>query len=188
MRRSVMPGLVLVLASVLVVLASAVFDLELEPVALLGLALGGCLAAVPDRTPLGRLAGFGVGVLLAWVGYLLRAGLLPDSAGGRAVAVALVLLGCVLLAAVAADRLPLWSLLLGVGALAGAYELTYTAAPPEVLTTSTSAVTALLLTVAAGFLALTPHTPRADRAPRATAAPKPAADDRLDDLMTEKTQ
>lgn len=188
MRKSVMPGLLLVLASVLVVLISAALELELESVALLGVAVGGLLAVVPDRTPVVRLSGFGVGVVVVWVGYLLRAAMLPDSAGGRAVFVGVVLLACVLIAA-AADRLPLWSALLGVAAFAGAFELTYAAAPPEVVGNSLSAVTALLLTVAAGFAAMSVHA-HGQGEPRRRAHVTPAHDDthQLDDLMTEKTQ
>lgn len=152
MRKTLLVGLVLVVAAVLVVLLSAAFDLELEPAALLGVALGAVVALVPDRTPLMRLAGFMGGLVAAWVGYLLRAGVLPDSAGGRAVAVGLVIALAVGVAAAGFGRIPLWSCLLGVAALAGAYEYTYAAAPPEVTSTSVTSVTTLLLTFAIGFL------------------------------------
>src|SRR5690349_13875299 len=91
MRRTLVAGLVLALAAVLVVLVSSGLDLELESVALLGGALGAVVALVPDRTPLVRLSGFAGGFVAAWVGYVVRAALLPDTAGGRAVAVGLVL-------------------------------------------------------------------------------------------------
>ena len=78
--------------------------------------------------------------------------MLPDTASGRAVAVGLVLLLCVAVVAVSAGRLPLWSTLLGTAAMAGGYEYTYAAAPPEVLTTSVSAATSLLFCIAVGFL------------------------------------
>ena len=48
------------------------------------------------------------------------------------------------------------AMLLGAAALAGAYEYTYAAAPPEVASTSVSAVTALLFT--AYLMLLDPHT------------------------------
>ncbi len=191
MRKSLLPGLLLVLASVLVVVISAALELELEPLALLGVAVGALLAVMPDRTPLVRLGGFALGLVVVWVGYLMRAALLPDSVGGRAVFVGGVLLVCVLGAAAAKDRLPLWTLLLGVAALAGAFELTYAAAPPEVATTSVSAVTGLLLTVAVGFLAASAHAPAAPgrRADRSPADPRPTEDTHtLDEFMTEKTQ
>jgi hypothetical protein len=153
MRRTLLAGLVLAIAAVLVVLVSAMFDLELESVALLGAALGAVIALVPDRTPLVRLAGFAGGFVAAWIGYVMRAAMLPDSAGGRAVAVAVVVILCVAITAISMNRLPLWTTLLGTAALAGAYEFTYAAAPPEVASTSVSTATTLLFTIAVGFLA-----------------------------------
>lgn len=153
MRKTLLVGLVVTLAAVLVVMVSAVLDLELESVALLGVAVGAVLALVPDCSPLARLAGFGGGFVAAWIGYVARAAFLPDSAGGRAVAVALVIVIAVAIAAVSFGRVPLWAGLLGAASLAGAYEYTYAAAPPEVASTSLSSATALLLTTAVGFLA-----------------------------------
>ncbi len=153
MRKSLVAGLVLAVAAVLVVWVSSALDLELESVALLGAALGAVVALVPDRTPLVRLGGFFAGFVAAWIGYAVRAQVLPDSAGGRAVAVGLVVLLCVGITAVSMDRLPLWTTLLGTAALAGAYELTYVAAPPEFLSTSLTTATTLLFNVAVGFLA-----------------------------------
>ncbi len=131
MRRTLMAGGVLAVAAVLVVIVSSALDLELESVALLGGALGAVVALVPDRTPLVRLGGFAAGFVAAWVGYAVRAALLPDTAGGRAVAVGLVVLLCVGITAATMNRLPLWTTLLGTAALSGAYEFTYAAAPPE---------------------------------------------------------
>lgn len=193
MRRTLVPGLLLVLASVLVMLISAAMELELESVALLGAALGGVLALVPDRTPAVRVGGFAAGFVVAWVGYLLRASMLPDSAGGRAVAVGLVVLVCVLVAAATRERLPLWTLLLGTAAMAGAFEFTYAAAPPEVAGNSLSAATTVLFNVALGFLAASAFAPvreagtrPASRRLRSTATGDAADRIQLDDLMTEK--
>src|SRR6478672_783735 len=113
MRRTLLAGVVLAVAAVLVVVVSAIFDLELESVALLGGALGAVVALVPDRTPLARLGGFAAGFVAAWIGYALRAAVLPDTSAGRAVAVGLVVLLCVGVTALSMNRLPLWSTLLG---------------------------------------------------------------------------
>jgi hypothetical protein len=192
MRNTLLAGVLLAVAAALVVLVSSAFGLELESVALLGAALGAVVALVPDRTPAVRLGGFAAGFVAAWIGYLLRAAKLPDTAGGRAFAVALVVLLCVAVVAAARGRIPLWTTLLGTAALAGAYEFTYAAAPPEVLSTSISTATTLLFNVAVGFLAAAliapgtgtesarPHQPR-----RAKSAP--AADNKLDDFMMEQT-
>jgi hypothetical protein len=176
MRKPLLPGLLLVLAAVLTVFVSAALDLKLEPVVLLGLALGGVLALVPDRSALLRVAGFAVGLVLAWLGYVLRAAVLPDSAGGRAVAVGVVLALAVAIAAIAADRLPLWSLLLGAAGMAGAYEYPYSAAPPEMATTSVSTVTALLFATAVGFLATGSVAPASEDRPARAHRSRPSRD------------
>jgi hypothetical protein len=196
MRRTLVAGLVLAVAAVLVVLVSSGLDLELESVALLGGALGAVVALVPDRSPLVRLGGFAAGFVAAWIGYVVRAAMLPDTAGGRAVAVGLVVLLCVGITAVSMDRLPLWTTLLGTAALTGAYEFTYAAAPPELATTSVSTATTLLFNVAVGFLAaalVAPHSrPGTAHRTEETDQPsghatQPADDAKLDDFMMEKT-
>jgi hypothetical protein len=153
MRANLLSGLLLACAAVLVVWSSAALDLDLESVALLGAALGAVVALVPDGSAPSRLAGFGIGFVIAWVGYAARALELPDSSGGRAVAVFFVVIACGVVAAVAHERIPLWSLLLGTAALAGGYELTYTDAPSQMLDTSVSTATTLLFTTGVGFLA-----------------------------------
>ncbi|WP_147384918.1 hypothetical protein [Nocardioides cavernaquae] len=153
MRANLLSGLLLSCAAVLVVWSSAALDLDLESVALLGAALGAVVALVPDRSTASRLAGFGAGFVIAWIGYAARALLLPDSSSGRAVAVFLVVMACATVAAVAQERIPLWSLLLGTAALAGGYELTYAESPSQMLDTSVSAATTLLFTTGVGFLA-----------------------------------
>jgi hypothetical protein len=184
-------GSVLTLAAMGVVFVSAWLDLELESVALLGVALGAVVALVPDRSPLMRLAGFAGGFVAAWIGYLVRAAMLPDSTGGRAVAVGLVVVLAFAIAALAMGRIPLWSTLLGAGAFAGAFEYTYAAAPPEVATTSVSAATALLLTAAAGYLAtalVAPDGERVAERPRRVRTRNEDEAGSLDDMMMEKTK
>jgi hypothetical protein len=125
---------------------------DLAATALLGVALGGVVALVPDRSVLGRVSGFLVGLLAAWVGYALRAGVLPDIALGRAIAVVGVV-GIVTVAAVAsAGRLPLWSGLLGAAAMAGAYESVFATSPTSFVLDSTTAVTTTLVAVSFGLL------------------------------------
>jgi len=191
MRKTIFAGLVLALAGALVMWLSAFFDLELESVVLLGVAAGAVIALVPDRTPLFRFLGFAAGFVAAWVGYFARAAVLPDTDGGRAVAVGLVLLLCVAVFAVSLGRLPLWSTLLGAAAMAGGYEYTYAAAPPEVLTTSVSAATSLLFCIAVGFLVAATVAPTTREAGAVTRRPR-ADDDHehtnFDDLMMEKTK
>jgi len=154
MRKSLLAGVVLSVAAAVVVLLSAMFDLELESVALLGVSLGAVVALVPDGRPSLRLAGFATGIVAAWVGYLVRAALLPDSTGGKTVGVVLVLVICTVVVLASVGRIPLWSTLVGVGALVGAFETAYVAAPSQVATTSVTAVTSIVLAAAVGFLAV----------------------------------
>jgi hypothetical protein len=152
MRKTLLVGLVLGLAAVLVVVLNDLLDLELESMVLFGIALGAVVALVPDGSLVKRGAGFAFGVVVALCGYFLRAGLMPDSTSGRAVEVALVVLLCTAFAAASRGNFSLWSTLLGAAAMAGAYEYTYTAAPPEIVSTSVSTVTSLFITVAVGFV------------------------------------
>ena len=187
MRKTLLVGVVLTVAAVLAVVLSDMFDLKLDAVTLLGVTLGAVVALVPDRTPAMRLTGFAVGFVAVWVAYLLRAGVLPDSTGGRAFAVALVMVICVAVAALSMGRVPLWAALLGAAALTGAYEYTYTAAPAEVTGTSMTAVTSLLMTAALGFLVVALLAPGADGEHTAPRPARPRADDgehhALDDMM-----
>lgn len=187
MRKTLLVGVVLTVAAVLVVVLSDLFDLKLDAVTLLGVTLGAVVALVPDRTPAMRLAGFAAGFVAVWVSYLLRAGMLPDSTGGRAFAVAFVMVLCVAVATLSLGRVPLWACLLGAAALTGAYEYTYTLAPAEVTGTSMTAVTSLLITAAFGFLVVALLAPGPDGEPAAPRAAKPTADDgehhALDDMM-----
>ena len=187
MRKTIFAGTVLALAAALVMWLSAAFDLELESVVLLGTAVGAVVALVPDRTPLARFLGFAAGFLAAWVGYFVRAALLPDTAGGRAVAVGLILLLCVAVVAASLGRLPLWSSLLGAAALAGGYEYTYAAAPPEVASTSVSAATSLLFCLAVGYLVAATVAPPAGAAPSRRTRDEDLENTSFDDLM-EKTK
>jgi hypothetical protein len=199
MRPSLVGGAILAVATALMILVGEAFGFGLNQVALLGGALGAALGLVPDRTLLQRAGGFVAGFLLAWLGYALRAGFLPDISAGRALAAIIVVGLCVVVVFVAMGRLPLWSLLLGVAALVGAYEETYTAAPARFVEQSASAATAVLLAAAVGFLATAfvgPPVVEDEAAPRRTrrrstspAAAEPPAEEeetRLDEIMTPK--
>jgi hypothetical protein len=155
MRRSLVAGLTLAAFAALIIGLGQLFGLDLQAVALLGAALGGVLGLVQHRFPLGKLGGFVLGFVVAWVGYALRAAVLPDSATGRAVAAFLVVAVIATACAVSSERVPLWSGLLGAAAIAGAYEEVYTNAPSQFLKESPTAATTILLAAALGYLATT---------------------------------
>lgn len=179
MRTTMLTGGVLVVAAVAIVMLSSTLGLDVESVALMGAATGAVIALVPDRSPQARLIGFLVGFGASWLAYLVRAGFLPDTHAGHAVAVALVVVVCTLVAALSRDRVPLWTTLVGAAALAGSYETTYVEAPSQVLSTSAASSTSVLLAVALGFFAaslVAPGKPASD-APVAAPSPEPAPDE-----------
>ena len=153
MRRSMIAGLSLAVLAALVISVGELLGFNLEHVALLGGAIGGALGLVPHHFWWGRIAGFLVGFAAAWIGFALRAAFLPDSSNGRAVAAFLVIVICTVVCAVSAGRLPLWSALLGVAAIVGAYEEIYTNAPSQFVAQSPEAGTTVLLAAALGYLA-----------------------------------
>ena len=193
MRKSLLTGVVLAVAAVVVVAMSAALELDLESTALLGVGLGAVVALVPDRSPLVRLAGFSAGVVISWLGYVARAALLPDTANGRAVAVGIVVLLCTGVAVATMNRVPLWSVLLGAAGFAGAYEFAFAAAPPELPSTSVSTLTILLFNVAVGFLVAALVAPAEGRAVAERRSSTPLGGDQtpnaaLDEMMMEKTK
>lgn len=176
MRSTIIAGAALAVFAALVVGLGGLLGLDLDHVALLGAALGGVIGLVPDRTPFARVGGFLVGVCVGWAGFVLRAALLPDSGSGRAVAAFLVIALCLVISAATLTRLPLWSMLVGVAAVVGAYEQTYTLAPSQLPSESPTAVTTVLLAAALGFLAtslLGPRVVQARQSEHAAGRPTP---------------
>ncbi|MDT7539447.1 MAG: hypothetical protein QOI82_3032 [Actinomycetota bacterium] len=150
--RTLVTGTALAIAAFLLADQGAIFGADLPKVALLGAAAGAVLGLVPDRMPAARLGGFLTGFAAAWLGYALRAGVLPDIPMGRAIA-AVVVVGIITAVAVATgNRLPMWSGFLGSAALLGSYETTFASTPTSFVSDSMTAVTTSLLAVALGFL------------------------------------
>ena len=181
MRKTLFTGLLLVAAALVTVLAGAWLDLEVDTTALLGVTAGAVVVLVPVGSVLRRFLGFALGVFLTLVGFFVRAALLPDTSGGRAVFGAVVVALCLVAAVASANRLALWSLLLGASTFAGAFESVYNAAPPQVAANSVNTLSALALCVAMGFLAASFVAP-----PREKAA-EPAAP-RANDQVLEGTK
>lgn len=152
MKTRVIKGVVLALFGALTIAFGRLLGLDLDQVALLGVTLGGVIGLVPDRTLAQRIIGFAIGFALAWIGYGLRAGLLPDTATGRAVVVFGVIAVSMLVVVATGSRIPLWSTLVGAAAMVGAYEQTYADSPSLFVTDSPTAATTVLLAVAMGVL------------------------------------
>lgn len=151
MRRTFVTGALLAAVGAVAVYLSDWLNLGLWS-ALFGAGIGAVLGLIPDRGPLPRLLAFLIGLVVAWLGYALRAGALPDSVSGRAIAVVVVIAVITVICGLAGGRLPFWAALLGACALAGAYESDYVAAPYNFLSESIIAISALLVPVALGFL------------------------------------
>jgi hypothetical protein len=152
-RKTLLSGLLLIAAAFLTVQVGAWLDLELDEFALLGVAAGAVVALVPDATVARRFSAFVLGVVLTLVAFFVRAALLPDTSGGRAVFAAVAVALCVVAALVSMDRLPLWALLLGCATFAGTFESIYNEAPPQVLPNAVNTLSGLGLCIAAGFFA-----------------------------------
>lgn len=153
--RTCVAGGALALAAGLLADQGSVLGADLPHTALLGAALGAVLGLVPDRTVLGRTGCFLVGFAAAWFGYALRAGVLPDIPMGRAIAAMAVVLVITAAAVVSNGRLPMWSGLVGAGALLGAYETTFVTTPTGFLSDSMTAATTVLVSSALGLLVAT---------------------------------
>lgn len=152
MRTSIVTGLLLVAAAPVVVIMSGALDLELDPMIIAGLGAGAAVGLVPSGRPGARLGALLAGILAAVVGYVVRAAVLPDSQGGLAAAVALTMFLALVVPALTRDRAPVWASLLGAATFAGVFERTYVAAPPEVVSSASTALTSLVLTLGLGFL------------------------------------
>src|SRR4051812_7093839 len=165
LRRTLLVGVALAAAVALLVDHAAQLGPDMTNVALLGAALGAVAGLVPDGSPFTRIAGALVGMVLAQVGYGVRAGFLPDIPAGRAIAAGVVVLALTAVSVLTANRLRLWSLLLGAGAFVGAYETVYVASPTTFVSDSFAMATAVSLGAALGFAvaslaaALTPPKP-----------------------------
>jgi hypothetical protein len=151
MRRTVFTGVLLAVAGVLAVYIGSWLNLGLRAT-IFGASMGAVLGLVRDRSVGGRLAAFLIGVVVAWLGYALRAQFLPDVPAGEALALIVVVILVTAMAVLSGGRLPLWAGLLGAAALFGAYEELYVAAPYNFLSQSVIVVSSLLVPVAMGFL------------------------------------
>jgi hypothetical protein len=152
MKTRVIKGVVLALFGALTIAFGHLLGLDLDQVALLGVTLGAVIGLVPDRTLGQRIIGFAIGFVLAWIGYALRAGLLPDVAAARALVVFGIIVVAMLIVVATGSRIPLWSTLVGCAALVGAYEQTYAESPSLFVGDSMTAATTILLAVAMGVL------------------------------------
>jgi hypothetical protein len=148
MSRTVIRGAVIALVAALVAVTGNAVGIDTVWPVLLAAAIGLSATALFA----GRVVAFVVGVALSWLMLALRAALLPD----LAVSQAAVLVGGVVLltamAALSAERAPLWAGLAGFAAFSAYYEPIFAANPTRFLAESTVALVTVLLATAVGFL------------------------------------
>ena len=151
-RRTAVVGGALAVAAGLLADHGSVLGADLPHTALLGAGLGAVLGLVHDGSVAGRVGGFLTGFFTTWIGYALRAGAFPDIPLGRALAAVIVIGIITAVAVVTAGRLPLWSGLIGSGALLGAYETQFVTTPTSFLGDSLTAMTTVLVSCSLGLL------------------------------------
>ncbi|MBA2956014.1 hypothetical protein GON03_16875 [Nocardioides sp. MAH-18] len=152
MKRLLTAGAVLAAMAFLLILNGDRLGLDLSLYGLFGLATGAVLASMTGGTASTRALGFVLGFVVAWAAYAVRAGALPDAASGHAVAATVALLILTVVAAALRSRALFASSLLGVVALVGAYEKTFSLSPDQFLNQSPTAATTVLLAAGLGFL------------------------------------
>ncbi len=153
MRRTLITGGLLALFAALLAQFGGILGLEEIRSALLGAAIGATLGLVPTTDAgLPRAVGFVTGFVLGWIGYALRAGVLPDSGSGRALAAFVVIAVLTGVCAATLGWMPLWAGLLGIAAIAGAYEYAFGIDPTAFGSQSVTAATTVLLAASVGFL------------------------------------
>lgn len=152
MKSTLIFGVVLAVLAGVAVLLGDLLVLDLRNV-ILGAGIGAVLGSIPERSPILRIAGFLIGIVIAWVAYAVRATLLPVSVWS----VVIVAVGTVLLltvvAVVSAGRIPLWTLLLGAVGMIGAYEWSFLDSPTDFINQSLAAMASLILTAGVGVVA-----------------------------------
>ena len=152
-------GIAVIIGAAALIFVAPAYDLGASLI--VGLAAGAAVALAPAEKGARKIAGFLVGVVAAAAGYVLRAGLLPDSATGSMIGVSAVFLLITLVAVITRGRTPLWASFAGVAAMAGAYETVHLLDFAGLLVNLPIAVAGTLLASAVGFTAASLFTPSA---------------------------
>jgi hypothetical protein len=151
LSRTAVVGLTLAIVAGLASLAGEAFGLSLNGSALVGFGAGAAVGLVPDRSVLARGSALALGLVVGFIGFALTAALLPDTDAGRAVGLVLTLALATLVVIVGLNRLPLWSVLVGVVAFGGVFGASFAASPGSILTEGPVAMSSVLLAGAIGF-------------------------------------
>lgn len=146
MHTLVLRGLLLAALAALLVTVSGPLALE----SVWPLLAASAIAFVPGGSLPGRVGAFGAGLIAAWVGFALRAAVLPDIPSGRAVFVAVPVVLVTVVAVATRDRVPLWAGLAGAATFGAAYHPVFVASPTDFAAQSVATMTSVLLASAIG--------------------------------------
>lgn len=149
MTRTVVSGAVIVVAAALVAAFHDVIGITQVWPFVLAVAVG--LAA--SATPLGRAAGFTLGVLVGFIVAALRAGFMPDTTATTVILVVVAVVVAIIVGAVSFGRVPMWTVLAGYAAFAGLYGPVYVENPTLFASEAPVELVSLLLATAVGFIA-----------------------------------
>ena len=116
---------------------------------------GAILGLLPTGSPASRIGAFLVGMLVAWIGFAIRAAVLPDNAVAEALAAFGAIAVLTIVAAVSQGRVPVIASLLGLVAMSGGYDAVFASAPYDFIASSIATVGAVLAGAAVGMLAVT---------------------------------
>lgn len=147
MARTALIGVIVTLLAALVAMGGSAFGITTVWPVLLAVAVG--LSA--GGLTIGRIVAYVIGTLAGWASIALGAGLLPQTGLADAIALVVALGILTVIAAVTADRFPLWAGLAGYVAFTAFYEPTYAANPTLFLSESPVALLTVLLAGGIGF-------------------------------------
>ena len=183
-RTTAAAGLAVTAGTGALILSTTSYDLGAG--ILVGAAAGASVALVPSESPGRKIAGFLTGMAVAAGGYLLRAGLLPDTALGALVGIAVAFALVTVIAVVSNGRTPLWASFAGIAAMAGAYEMLHILDFAALAANLPIAAVGVLLASAVGFTAASLFAPTGDAKTEQPAAPQPH-DHEVIDLTDDRT-
>lgn len=115
---------------------------------------GALLGLYQQKSPGMRIGAFFLGFIVGWLGYVLRAAFLPDSYVAEGIAAFIGIAIVTIVCGLTRGKLPLWGAILGLIAITGAYNSTFTAAPYDFVSSSLATTGALLAAAGIGMLAV----------------------------------
>lgn len=182
-RTTAAAGLAVTAGAAALMATTASYDLGAA--AAVGTAAGASVALVPGESGPRKIAGFVIGMAVAAGGYLLRAGMLPDSNLGTLIGISVTFLAITLIAVISRGRAPLWAAFAGAATMAGAYEMLHILDFAGLLANLPIAAAGVLLASAVGFTAASLFAPAAQAKAVEPARPAHVAAEAADAAATE---